>query len=158
MRLGHVFRKSMPARIRGLECKLQRAISSLRAIVPVAADRGIRIGIENHWGISGDPQTIMRIVHEVDSPFLGTCPDLGNFPRGIDPLDGLRLLAPHAVITHAKSYGFRSNGEEKTIDYRQYLPIVRQSGFDGPITVEYEGLGNDLEGCQLTRALLLRHW
>lgn len=158
MRLGHIFRKSMSARIRGLENKLNTAIASLREMIPLAAEHGIHVGIENHWGISGDPQNILRIVREVDSPFLGTCPDLGNFPRGIDPLYALRILAPHAVILHAKSYGFRRDGEEKTIDYGKYLAVFRRSGFDGPITIEYEGLGDDLEGCRLTRELILRHW
>ena len=158
MRLGHIIRSSMSARIRGLESKLRRAVNSLRAIVPAAADRGIRIGIENHWGISGDPRNIIRIIEEVNSPNLGTCPDMGNFPRGINPLDGLEALAPHTVILHAKSYGFRRDGEEKSIDYGKCLSIFHRSGFDGPITIEYEGLGDDLEGCRLTRELILRHW
>ena len=158
MRLGHIFRKSMSARIWGLESKLKSAIAALREVIPLAAERGIRMGIENHWGISGDPQNIMRIVREIDSPFLGTCPDMGNFPRGIAPLAGLETLAPYAVILHAKSYGFRQDGEEKNIDYGKCLSIFHRNGFDGPITVEFEGLGEDLEGCRLTRELIRRHW
>jgi sugar phosphate isomerase/epimerase len=158
MRLGHIFRKNMSARIGGLESKLRRAVDSLRVIVPAAADRGIRIGIENHWGISGDPRNIIRIIEAVHSPYLGTCPDRGNFPRGVDPLAGLEALAPRAVILHAKSYGFRQDGEEKSIDYRSCLAVFRRNGFDGPVTVEYEGLGDDIKGCRLTREIILRHW
>jgi sugar phosphate isomerase/epimerase len=158
MRFGHLFRKSMPARIRRLESKLKSAIAALREVIPLAAERGIHVGIENHWGVSGDPQNIMRIVREIDSPFLGTCPDMGNFPRGIEPLAGLETLAPCAIILHAKSYGFRQDGEEKSIDYGKCLSIFRRSGFDGPITVEYEGLSDDLEGCRLTRNLIRRYW
>ena len=158
MRLGHLFRKSMPARIRGLKSKLKSAIAALREVIPLAAEHGIHMGIENHWGVSGDPQNIMRIVREIDSPFLGTCPDMGNFPRGIDPQAGLETLAPRAVILHAKSYGFRQDGEEKSIDYGKCFSIFHRSGFDGPITVEYEGLGDDIEGCRLTRNLIRRYW
>ena len=158
MRLGHAYRERSSGRVKGLERKLARAVNSLKRIMPAAEEAGIRVGIENHWGISGDPRNIVRIVEEVGSPNLGTCPDLGNFPRGIEPLASLEMLAPRAVILHAKSYGFRPDGEEKTIDYPRCLGIYRRSGFDGPITVEFEGMGDDLDGCLRTRELVLRHW
>jgi sugar phosphate isomerase/epimerase len=158
MLIGHQFRSSRSAKIRNLDSKLTRAVNALKIIMPLAAERGLRLGIENHWGISGDPQNIVRIINEVGSPFLGTCPDLGNFPRGIEALAALRLLATHTVILHAKSYSFRADGEEKSIDYKKSLAIFWERGFAGPITVEYEGWGDDLRGCRLTRELILRHW
>ena len=158
MRLGTFSVKTCRRGCGRRESKLRRAVDSLRAIVPAAS--GSRHP-HRHREPLGNQRRSAK--HHENRPrarftFPGNLPRPGQFPRGIDPLAGLRLLAPHAVILHAKSYGFRSNGEEKTIDYRQYLPIFRRSGFDGPITVEYEGLGNDLEGCRLTRALLLRYW
>jgi sugar phosphate isomerase/epimerase len=158
MRLGHLLRENLPARVRGQEEKTQRAIAVLRPLAATAGARGLRIGIENHWGVSGDPGNLKRIISAVGSPWLGSCPDLGNFPRGIDPEAGLRLLAPYAVILHAKSYGFRADGGEKRIDYARLLPLFRSLGFDGPITVEFEGLGDDLAGCLKTRDLVLRYW
>ncbi len=158
MLLGHYFRRSTSSHVSGLENKMRRAIDSMRKIGLTAAERGIQIGIENHWGISGDPKNIMRIIKEVDSSNLGTCPDMGNFPRGIDPDAALSLLAPRAIILHAKSYRFRQDGEETSIDYKKCLSSFRESGFDGPITVEFEGMGGDLEGCLFTKELILRHW
>jgi len=157
MLLGHHFRRSRSAQIGDLEAKISRAIGALKKILPAAETQNLPMGIENHWGLSGDPRTIIRLIEAIASPRLGTCPDLGNFPRGIDPLAGLKLLAPHAVILHAKSYRFDRDGEEKSIDYRTFLSLFCTAGFSGPITVEYEGLGNDLTGCLKTRDLIRRH-
>jgi sugar phosphate isomerase/epimerase len=89
---------------------------------------------------------------------LGTCPDFGNFPSSVDRYQGLRLLAPKALHAQAKSWRFRRDGEERSIDYRRALGILHEAGYDGPIAIEYEGPGNDLEGCLRTRALILKHW
>lgn len=158
MRLGHLLRESLPGRVRGQEQKTRRAIAALRLLAAAAGAHGMPVGIENHWGISADPATIARIVGEVGSPWLGACPDLGNFPRAVDPESGLGLLAPHAVMLHAKSHGFGADGRERQIDYARLLPLFRRAGFRGPVTVEFEGLGDDLAGCLKTRDLVLRLW
>jgi sugar phosphate isomerase/epimerase len=158
MRMGHWLRENLPAHVRGQEEKIERAAAALG---PLAADAGacrIPVGIENHWGISGDPANIVRIIRAVASPWLGSCPDLGNFPRKVDAVAGLRLLAEHAVLLHAKSYRFDSHGRETRIDYPGLLPLFHEAGFAGPVTVEFEGFGDDLEGCLKTRDLLRRCW
>jgi sugar phosphate isomerase/epimerase len=158
MRLGHLLRESLPARVHGQERKTERAIAELLPLAAEAGKLGLRIGIENHWGVSAEPGNVVRIIAAVGSPWLGSCPDLGNFPRGIDPEAGLRLLAPYAVILHAKSYGFRPDGRERRIDYSRLLPLFSSVGFTGPITVEFEGLGDDLAGCLKTRDLVMQNW
>jgi sugar phosphate isomerase/epimerase len=158
LRLGHAWRQSRPARVRGQEQKVERAIAALRLLAADAGARGLRIGIENHWGISGDPANIERIISAVDSPWLGSCPDLGNFPRSVDAETGVRRLARHAVIVHAKSYGFDAAGGEKRIAYARLLPVFPAAGFTGPVTVEFEGFSDDLAGCLKTRDLVLRLW
>ncbi len=158
MRLGHLARERLPARVRGQEGKTARAVAALRKLTVAAGASGLPMGIENHWGVSGDAENGARMIDGVDSPWLGSCPDLGNFPRGADPEPGLRRLAPKAVILHAKSHAFAPDGSEKRIDYPRLLPIFRQAGFSGPVTVEYEGMGDDLAGCLRTRDLLMRLW
>jgi sugar phosphate isomerase/epimerase len=158
MRLGHWLRENLPARVRGQEVKIERAAAALVSLAADAGARGLPVGIENHWGISGDPASIVRLIHAVASPWLGSCPDLGNFPRCVDAAAGLRLLAEHAVLLHAKSYRFDVHGHETRIDYPGLLPIFHEAGFAGPVTVEFEGFGDDLEGCLKTRDLLRRYW
>jgi len=158
MRLGHFARTRLPAGVRGLEGKLRRAAAALGELGAFAGASGLRLGIENHWGISGDAARLAGLIAAVASPWVGSCPDLGNFPRGADVEAGVRLLAPSAVIVHAKSYAFGADGSERRIDYPRLLPLFRRAGFAGPVTVEYEGLGDDLDGCLKTRDLVARLW
>ncbi|MEA3291937.1 MAG: TIM barrel protein [Pseudomonadota bacterium] len=157
-RLSHRLRTLLPVRARDLDAKIDRAINALQVITPRAEELGVRMGIENHWGISTRPAWILRVVNAIDSPFLGACPDFGNFPRSIEPYAGLAKLLPKAVHVQAKSWRFDAEGEETTLDYARCLALVREYGYAGPITVEYEGNGDDLADCLRTKNLIERHW
>lgn len=158
LRAAHTIRRNLPSTVRRLEEKIARAARALKEIMPDAARCHLPVAIENHWGISTQPENIVRVIEAVDSPWLGTCPDFGNFPRGVDPYAGLKILASKALHVQAKSAHFRPDGEETSIDYQRALRIVRDSGYDGSIAVEYEGGGHDLEGCLRTRDLIKKHW
>lgn len=137
--------------------KQQRAAELLREVLPCAAERGISLAIENHWGISSRPQWILEVIDAVGSPHLGTCPDFGNFPTRVDRYTGLALLAPAALHVQAKCWRFDANGDETTIDYGRCLDILRRTGYAGAIAVEYEGGGDEEAACARARKLLLRH-
>ncbi len=155
---AHAVRSRLPSRVLGARAKLARAVSALRHIVPRAEAAGLPLAIENHWGLSSRPENILAVLAEVSSDFLGTCPDFGNFPRDVERYEALRRLAPHAVLVHAKSAHFDDSGEERQIDYRRCLAILRESGFAGPFTIEFVGAGDELEGCARTRELLRANW
>jgi len=137
---------------------LDRVVGCLREVLAVAEKKDLRLGIENHWGLSTYPETILKTIDRVGSPRLGTCPDLGNFPEDVDRYEGLRKLAPRAVHVHAKSYDFDAAGEETAIDYRRCLAIFKEAGYDGAFSVEYEGGGDPVQGSLRTRQLILRYW
>lgn len=153
-RFSHVLRTLLPPRVRDLDGRIARATGTLQGIVPGAEALGVCMGIENHWGVSTRPEWILRVVEGVDSPSLGTCPDFGNFPRTVDPCAGLAMLLPRAVHLQAKSWRFDDRGEETTLDYACCMGRVRESGYRGPITVEYEGNGDDLADCLRTKLLI----
>lgn len=158
VRLGSAVLARLPSPEAGSEPKIDRATQALQEILPAAIDSGLPLAIENHWGISSRPETILRIVEGIDSPYLGTCPDFSNFPRSVDRYAAIEILAPRASIAHAKSARFRPDGEEREIDYARALGALRGSGFDGILTVEYIGGGDELEGCGRTRDLIGKHW
>jgi sugar phosphate isomerase/epimerase len=155
----HFIHKQMPSPGPQQSLKTARAVSQLRQVVTFATHYGVKLGIENHWGITTQPENILNIVTEIHSPFLGTCPDFDNFPQRIDRYAALALLTPQAGIVHAKSCSFAPNGEEKRIDYQRCLAILKAGGFDGPITVEYTGRrADELENCLKTRRLIRKYW
>jgi hypothetical protein len=68
--LTHKIRKNTKARVWHQESKIELAIEALKEIMPVAERHGVRIGIENHWGISSRPEWIIEVVESVGSPYL----------------------------------------------------------------------------------------
>ena len=66
-------------------------------------------------------------------------------------------MMPKAFAVSAKSNGFDDNGEEKTIDYKKMLQIVKSYGYTGYVGVEYEGYGlSEEDGIKATRDLLIK--
>jgi len=138
------------------EDALQRAIEGYKELVKTAEETEVKLLIENHGGISGDPDNIIKIIEEVGSDYLGVCPDFGNFPPEIR-YEGLEKIAKYAVIVHAKTYEFNEFGEETTIDMKRCLDIFKKRGFDGYYSVEFEGKGDQREGVKKTIKLLRKY-
>jgi sugar phosphate isomerase/epimerase len=133
---------------------LEVTLASYRRLCDYAADRGMQMTIENHGGLTADPETIVRIVEGVGPDRLKVCYDTANFapvmahqlnphpPPGIDPrplYDGLARIAPYAGIVHAKGVWFDSGGDHLVFDLARTLRIVRDAGFAGPVSLEYGG-------------------
>lgn len=155
---------------------LEQCIKSFKELVKEAEATGVKLVIENHWGISINPLNTVRIIEEVDSEMLGTLPDFGNFPdsenpRGLEllqeasgglPADeirywGLELMAPYAFATHAKMFTFDENGEDPRIDVGRCVRILRDAGYEGYWGIEFEGPGDDGEGVLKSKALLEKY-
>lgn len=119
-------------------------IEGIRACLPLAAARGVVLALENHWGLTFAPEGVLRILEAVDSPWLKVTMDTGNFLEV--PYDKLRLLAPHAVLVHAKTYF--GGGEWYTLDlnYRRIAEILSEVGYRGYVSIEFEGKADALEG------------
>lgn len=124
------------------------------------AERGRKAGvvvlIENHGGISSNPDNIIEIIEAVNSPWIGTLPDFGNFPPGIDRYDALEKLMPYAAAIHAKMYEFNEQGLEAKIDVPRCFNIIQKANYDGYLGVEFEGEGDEHDGVLKAKKLLER--
>jgi sugar phosphate isomerase/epimerase len=137
------------------------------------AGHGINILVENHGGLSSNARFLTDVIRQVDSPFCGTLPDFGNFclrrEKGdlwespcveeFDRYEGMREMLPYAKGVSAKSMRFDAHGNETTIDFSRMSELVKASGYQGFVGIEYEGdsLGED-EGIRMTKALLEKCW
>lgn len=156
-RVGYLWR-SFSANYQGLdEAKLQNAVDSLYEILPFATDRGISLAIENHWGISSQPEWVMRVVDAVNNSNVGTCPDFGNFPTKVDRYTALSELVSRALHVQAKCWHFDANGDERTIDYQRCMQALHNGGYDKTIAIEYEGSGGEIDACIKARNLISRY-
>lgn len=159
------------ARGEGSEEEMQKAmIASLSTLSKYGEKVGIEIIVENHGGPSSDAKWLTQIMKEVNSPYCGVLPDLGNFCiemkyengkrtclKEYDRYLGVKEMMPWAKGVSAKSYDFDANGNETTIDYTRILKIVKDAGFKGRIGIEYEGQNlSEEEGVKATKKLLER--
>lgn len=135
---------------------LALAVESYKDLVEYAEELGLFVLIENHGGFSADPDMIAKIIESVSSERLFACPDFGGFDDAI-VYEGLEKLMPFAKLVHAKSYSFDENGEETRFDYKRCMEIIKRSGFDGVLSIEYEGEDDQYEGIRKTKELILRY-
>ena len=112
-------------------------IESTQKCIELAAQRGVLLALENHWGLSRTPEGLLRIVDAVNSPWLGALMDTGNFLE--DPYDKLAKIAPKTVFVQAKTY--EGGGEWYTLDldYKRIAKLLREAGYTGYISLEMEG-------------------
>jgi len=139
------------------EFDLSVTIASYRELAAYCQSRDMTLLLENHWGISADPQNIMRLVEGVASSAFRLCPDFGNFDDEVR-YKGLGMMFPYAAMVHAKTYDFNEAGGQDRFDFGRCMEIMKTSGYDGPISIEFEGeSGDQYEGIALTKALIERH-
>ncbi|MEJ2162172.1 MAG: sugar phosphate isomerase/epimerase, partial [Robiginitalea sp.] len=66
---------------------------------------------------------------------------------------------PYARGVSAKSYDFDASGNETRLPYKDLLKLVRHSGFEGFIGIEYEGDRlSEVEGVWATKGLIEKTW
>ena len=112
-------------------------IDSLRVCADIAAERGVLLALENHWGLSRTPEGVLRIVNAVNSPWLGALVDTGNFLE--NPYDKIAQIAPKAVFVQAKTYDGGGEFYTLELDYPRIAKILREANYTGYVALEMEG-------------------
>lgn len=135
---------------------IKRCIVSYKELATIGEREGIRVLLENHGGLSANPDNVVRIMEEVGSPYLRTCPDTGNFAAEIR-YEALKKIAPYIFVAHIKTYEFDSQGLETTVDVKRCVDIFKEAGFDGYFDIEFEGAGDQYAGVKKTINLLRRY-
>ena len=131
------------ARVNSGDGDLQTAIASYQRLVDHGANVGIGVVMENHGGLSAEIETAKALLDAV--PGLGTAPDFGNY-REAEREEFLGLMAPRARIVHAKTLDFDADGKMSVYDIARCIDIVKEAGFSGHYSVEFEGKGDQLDG------------
>ncbi|MDT7829098.1 sugar phosphate isomerase/epimerase family protein [Pricia sp. S334] len=142
------------------------SVDGLTQLGGYAKEKGINILVENHGGLSSNGEMLADVMATVDMDNVGTLPDFGNFcierssdgcAEDYDKYKGVEELMPYAKAVSAKSNVFDEAGNERAIDYKKMLQIVKDHGYTGYIGVEFEGSElSEEEGIIATKELLLR--
>ena len=141
-------------------------IDGLGKLGEYAAKEGINVIVENHGGYSSNGQWLSTLMKKIDRKNVGTLPDFGNFcikrsadgcAESYDRYKGTRELMPFAKGVSAKTYDFDEAGNCIETDYNQIMAILKETGFNGYVGIEYEGDKlSEEEGIRKTKALLLK--
>ena len=122
---------------------LKNCIESFKEMADHGSKVGVKVTLENHWGLTANPQNIRIIVDEVKSPFCEASPDFCNWEHEYLMYNGLKALAPYAhTNVHAKYWN-----RWKDNDVRRSVKIMTEAGYEGTFALEYEdGPWDGIEG------------
>ncbi|MDR2761968.1 MAG: sugar phosphate isomerase/epimerase [Planctomycetaceae bacterium] len=127
-------------------------IESFQNLIPIAESAGVVMGLENHWGLGGTPEGVLKIVDAVNSPYLRITADTGNFLD--DYYAKFEKLIPKAVLVQAKTYYGGGKWYSLEIDYDKIAAILQKYNYRGFISLEFEGNENPKTAVPKSLALL----
>lgn len=154
------------------EQALPAVAEACRQIAEYAEKKGIRTMTENHGYISQDSVRVEKLFNTVNHKNFSLLVDMGNFLcADDDPVTAVSRVAPYAAYVHAKDFlvkpgdgpdpgegFFRTRGMNYlrgtiighgNVPVKQCLDILVNAGYDGYITVEYEGMEPVLQGIKI---------
>ncbi len=108
--------------------------------LPKAAECGVVLALENHWGLTRTPEGLLRVLNSISSPWLGGLMDTGNFLE--DPYDKLKQIAPKTVYVQAKTYDGGGEWYTLDLDYKRIAKILAEVNYTGYVALEFEGKEN----------------
>ena len=135
----------------------QWVIDSIEQLIPKAEKCGVTMGLENHWGLGRTAEGVKRIVDAIASPWLQVTLDTGNFLD--DPeYRQLRMLAPQAILLQAKTYYGGGTWYTLDLDYGRIAEIMRDAGYRGYVSLEFEGKDDPTESVRKSLEMLRQHF
>jgi sugar phosphate isomerase/epimerase len=148
--------------IRNFAALLPRLAEACRRVADYAAAFGITTSIENHGYFLQASDRVQALIHATNRANFRTTLDIGNFMCADEnSIVAVKKNIAYASMVHIKDFYLRSfehdpgegwfstahgnhlrgaiigNGD---IDMRSVLRIVKQSGYDGFLSVEFEGM------------------
>jgi len=157
---------------RGFDDALPTLIKGCRALTEFAADLGIKTMVENHGFFCQDSERVEKLANGVNHPNFGLLVDMGNFLCADDePAKALGRVMPYAFHVHAKDFHvkpgsganpgagwFRSRAGaflrgsiigHGDVPIRQCLGIMKRAGYDGVLSIEFEGMEDPIQGISI---------
>ena len=164
---------------RGYDNALPTIADGCREITKYAEQKGIRTMTENHGYFSQDAARVEKLINTVAHDNFGALVDIGNFMcADEDPTLSVSIMAPYAFHVHAKDFHYKSgmdvdpgtgwfrtrannylrgaiigHGDGKIA---QSIGILKKNGYDGFVSIEFEGMEDNLRGIEVGLANLKR--
>ncbi len=151
---------------RSFDLMLPTIAENARRVTEYGQSIGIKTCSENHGYISQDSDRVERLFNAVAHDNFGLLVDMGNFVCvDEDPITAVSRVAPYAVHVHIKDMMVRNTPVgrcksmtrggnyfcgtvvgEGDIPVLQCLRIIKRAGYDGYVSLEYEGAEDCIDG------------
>ena len=151
---------------RSFDLMLPTIAKNARTLTERAKELGIRTCTENHGYIAQDSDRVERLFNAVAHDNYGLLVDVGNFIcADEEPARAVSRVAPYAIHVHAKDFDVgetKENGRTNStrggnfwrataigdgcVPVEKCLRILKRAGYDGYVSVEYEGEEDCIEG------------
>ena len=122
------------------------AVEGMEECCAYAGDHGVILALENHGGLTDTADGMLKLVHDVKSPWFAVNLDSGNF-RTEDPYGDLEKIAPYAVNAQIKVVISPSGKKKEPADFKRLAKMLRDAGYRGYIVLEFEEAGDPREEC-----------
>lgn len=153
---------------------------AIREVTEYAASQGIKTMTENHGYFLQDSYRMEELVLAVNHPNYGLLVDMGNFMCADEiSVNALANVMPYAFHVHAKDFLFRNGAESAPDDswfptragnhlrgtiaghgvvgVGQCIRYVRKCGYDGVLSLEFEGSEEPLDAISRGYKFLRKH-
>ncbi len=158
---------------RGFNEALPILVEGCKAVTRYAADKGIKTMVENHGFFCQDSERVERLITTVADDNFGWLCDMGNFLCADEPPEkAVGIAADYVFHVHAKDFvvkcgnsanpgkGFfksRAGNYLKgtivghgNVPVVQCLSILKNKGYNGYVSVEFEGMENPVEALSIS--------
>jgi sugar phosphate isomerase/epimerase len=168
------------ATVQNFLADLDKLTQACARVADYAAQYGITTSIENHGYHIQASERVLTLVHAVNRDNFKTTIDIGNFMCvDEDSVAAVKRNIGYASMVHLKDFylrpSYRNPGEgwfrtasgnylrgaifgQGDIDVWEVLRVIKHSGYDGYVSIEFEGMEDCLVGAKSGMDNALRIW
>jgi len=153
------------------DAALKVVVPAIREVADYAKKKRVKTSLENHGFFMQESKRVEKLIRTVDHPNFGLTIDMGNFLCvNENPLSAVKRLAKYAQMAHVKDFHVRpkksmpASGWFATptrialrgaicghgvIDIPAQIHELKRAGYDGFVSLEFEGMEEPLKAVKL---------
>ncbi|HEX8835590.1 MAG TPA: sugar phosphate isomerase/epimerase family protein [Candidatus Acidoferrum sp.] len=130
---------------------LERTADSLKQVAEYGASKNVVVNLENDNPASEDPFFLVKVIEQVNSPWLHALPDFANTLAAFEEeyaYQGIDAMFGEAYnISHVKEAEV-GDGKDKIahVDLPRTFAIAKKHGYQGYFSMEWDSPGNPYAG------------
>src|SRR5262245_48524679 len=153
------------------DAAVKTVVPAIREVSDYAERKGLKTSLENHGFFMQESRRVEKLIKAVDHENFGLTIDMGNFLCvNEDPVAAVKRLAKYAQMAHVKDFHVR---DKKTIppsgwfttptkialrgaicghgviDIPAEIKLLKRAGYDGYLSLEFEGMEEPLTAVKL---------